>query len=51
MAEKEVQISDVEGKLHGSELEYDALMKQYDILNALKSEYDTLMEEWMSLQD
>ncbi|WP_430885093.1 ribosomal protection-like ABC-F family protein [Fusibacter sp. JL216-2] len=51
LAEKEVQISDVEGKLHGSELEYDALMKQYDILNALKSEYDTLMEEWMSLQD
>lgn len=50
LAEKEVIISDLEKELHESELGYDALISQYDKLNAFKEEYDILMEEWLELQ-
>jgi len=50
LAEKEVIISDLEKELHDSDLGYDALVTQYDKLNELKEEYDSLMEEWLELQ-
>ncbi|GKT36709.1 hypothetical protein ADUPG1_003212, partial [Aduncisulcus paluster] len=45
-----VLISDLEKELHDSALGYDDLLAQYDALNALKSDYDSLMEEWLELQ-
>ncbi len=50
LAEREVVISDLETELHNSESGYDKLVNQYDKLNELKAEYDTLMEEWLELQ-
>ena len=50
LAEKEVIIADLEKELHGSNLGYDALIDQYDKLNAFKEDYDALMEEWLDLQ-